>query len=268
MAYNTINLRHEATFKTCIYKNVYWVPFHTLGESRYQNEELEEMNEKTPFIFGTEIHLNVYEAIQLYQMVRHFEESNDIIIKEFEQVPWQLHKSGKYAYETNHGCCASSAAWLNYVVGDLYSEKGYFQWIRPDGSGHVINYFYVNDQYYLVDMSALTEKNAKYSPIETGKKADYVNSKFSSGACIQVKELEDFINYHRKIFLWKGYEFNYLKKKNMNTIPPCYSYHEKNLLIYLELGNSQDLTMKDFSYESRKYKKQMRIPIEYTDEYN
>ena len=89
MAYNTINLRHEATFKTCIYKNVYWVPFHTLGESRYQNEELEEMNEKTPFIFGTEIHLNVYEAIQLYQMVRHFEESNDIIIKEFEQVPWQ-----------------------------------------------------------------------------------------------------------------------------------------------------------------------------------
>ena len=66
MAYNTINLRHETTFKTCIYKNVYWVPFHTLGESRYQNEELEEMNEKTPFIFGTEIHLNVYEAIQLY----------------------------------------------------------------------------------------------------------------------------------------------------------------------------------------------------------
>lgn len=43
---------------------------------------------------------------------------------------------------------------------------------------------------------------------------------------------------------------------------------EKNLLIYLELGNSQVLTMKDFSYESRKYKKQMRIPIEYTDEYN
>ena len=96
-------------------------------------------------------------------MVRHFEESNDIIIKEFEQVPWQLHKSGKYAYETNHGCCASSAAWLNYVVGDLYSEKGYFQWIRPDGSGHVINYFYVNDQYYLVDKNGETGVSELYS---------------------------------------------------------------------------------------------------------
>ena len=95
MGYDTINLRNDAEFRTRIAKGVYWVPFHSLGKSRYQNETLEKMNRETPSVFGSEVHLNVYEAIQLFQMIRCFEECNERVEKEFEQIRWRLHKSGK-----------------------------------------------------------------------------------------------------------------------------------------------------------------------------
>ena len=262
MGYDTINLRNDAEFRTRIAKGVYWVPFHSLGKSRYQNETLEKMNRETPSVFGSEVHLNVYEAIQLFQMIRCFEECNERVEKEFEQIRWRLHKSGKYAYETNQGDCADACAWLNYIVGDLYPEKGYLEWILADGSSHIVNYFYLDGFYYLVDMDALTQKNAVSSPAETGKKADYLEARLSGGACIQAKSLEDFIAYQREA-VFCGEVVNYLRKEAADEVPPNCIFHEKKMLIYLELGSSQVLTMTDFHYESRKWKKSMKLPAGY-----
>lgn len=139
----------------------------------------------------------------------------------------------------------------------MYPGKGYLEWVRTDGSSHIVNYFYQDGFYYLVDPDALTQKKAVDCPAETGKKA-----RLSGGACIQAKSLEDFIAYQREAF-FGGEAVNYLKKEATDAVPPNGIFREKKMLVYLELGSSQVLTMQDFHYESRRYKKSMKLPAGY-----
>ena len=155
-------------------------------------------------------------------------ECNDVVSFSYDRLEWQLHKSGRYAYETNEGCCATSAAWLNYIVEYTYHERGYLHFLRPDGSGHVLNYILLNGKYYIIDMTALTKENAKFAPVETGLKKDYVSSKFYTGICAQANNLMDYVNFHRRFQMTKGYEFSYLSKSPVSALSPNCSYVELN----------------------------------------
>ncbi|MCI8692764.1 MAG: hypothetical protein HFH91_08525 [Lachnospiraceae bacterium] len=209
----------------------------------------------------------IAEVLKIKGKIAGIRECNDVVSFSYDRLEWQLHKSGRYAYETNEGCCATSAAWLNYIVEYTYHERGYLHFLRPDGSGHVLNYILLNGKYYIIDMTALTKENAKFAPVETGLKKDYVSSKFYTGICAQANNLMDYVNFHRRFQMTKGYEFSYLSKSPVSALSPNCSYVENGILYFLEFGKSFLLQMRNLHYESRQVPEDLKFPIEYTNDY-
>ena len=245
---DTINLRHNAAYETQIYKNVYWVPVNVLGKTRYTNDEMAHEIRKYTVEQIRDLKFSVYEAIQYFQLVMRFQETNDIVFYKHMGHNWQLHKSGRYAYETNCGCCASSAAWLNYVIEKTYPDRGYFHFIRQNGSGHVLNYIKDNGNFYIIDMSTQTYENAKYVPVENGNMKQYIASQLYSGICYKTTSLLDFVKYHRKVYVHKGLNVSYLLKPPTSALPPsCIEWNNGELTLY-EPTLSYLLSIRNFRY--------------------
>ena len=61
----------------------------------------------------------------------------------------------------------------------------------------------------------------------------------------------DYVNYHRRFQLTKGYDFSYLSKSPVSALSPNCSYVEEGILHFLEFGNSRLLQMRNLHYESR-----------------
>ena len=105
--------------------------------------------------------------------------------------------------------------------------------MRPDGSGHLLNYIYYDGLYFIVDMMTQTYENSKYIAKETGLLNDYLNAKYHTGICFCTDSLMKFIYYHSRIQMVKGYKFSYLLLEPYKAVPPCYvEFKEGNLVLY------------------------------------
>lgn len=239
-SYNSFNLVCDADFRVQISKNLYWVPFNCLGKSRYTNGELLAMFENSRPEELQAQKLNLYEAIQLFHVVD-FRECVDIVSYKDNGIVWQLHKSGKYALETNRGFCASAAAWLNYVIAITYPERGYLHYLRPNGTGHVLNYVMFNCMCYIVDMMALTRLNVSGSPKETGSLRDYRSSRYPTGSCLQTNSLEYFVRFHSRLQKTKGYQFSYFSLPPYSALPPSAIEFVDDVLYYHYMGENDTI---------------------------
>lgn len=230
--YDTINLRHNATFCTRIAKGLYWIPVNKLGKSRYTNKQLFNLTSNKSAQEVQNLKLNAYESLQLMQIVNKFVSDDDIVFWNNGTQNWQLHKSGRFAYETNHGCCASAAAWFRYVISKSYKKIGYVGYIRPDLTGHIINYIYHDSHYYILDPTTQTATNAVDVPVETGSFDTYRKAELSTGVCYLAESLFDYANYHSRLQKVKGFLFSYYWLSDYECIPPNFVTHD-NTYIHL-----------------------------------
>ncbi|MBC8559266.1 hypothetical protein [Fumia xinanensis] len=228
--YDTINLNHAASFYTRIAKGLYWVPVNMLGKSRYTNEQLFFLTRSKSAQEVQNLKLNAYEALQLFQVIKKFSSDEDIVFWNDGQHNWELHKSGRFAFETNHGCCASAAAWFHYVLSRSYEQVGYLGYIRPDLSGHVMNYIYHNSHYYIIDPTTQVATNAVEVPVESGTFDIYRKAKLSTGVCYLAESLLDYANYHLRLQKIKSFTFSYYCLPGFECIPAHFLTHDNDVI--------------------------------------
>ncbi len=150
MGYDIGNYRHDASFSYEVYPGITQVPVHTLGKSRYTNEQMEKISrlpaaEKRPLIG------NLYEAIQLFQLSG-FAGILDNTDYWLGGVHWQTHTPPELAVTRNKGCCATDTNWLAYFLKDRYDFIGSFCFGSPDQNGHITTCIQHHGQFYLIDM--------------------------------------------------------------------------------------------------------------------
>jgi hypothetical protein len=217
-SYDTINLIHNADFEVLVSKDLYWVPVNVLGRTRYKNSDMKKLCNALPEEKQS-MRLNLYEAVQLFQ-VGQFVEKIDTKKIEYYGLVWEHHKPGYFAVLSNFGCCSSIAAWLDYILAYQYTQRGYFEFTRPDGCGHVFNYIYYHNFYYIIDLTAMIYNKATFCSRETGSKPDLIKSKLITGHCYKTNNLENFVKYHSRIQKFHNFEFLYYKTISMPYLPP------------------------------------------------
>ncbi|GHU76490.1 hypothetical protein FACS189461_4100 [Spirochaetia bacterium] len=215
---NTINLIHNAQFEVLISNDLFWVPVNRLGNTRYKNGDIKKLAPLNPAEKKTMV-TNAYEAVQLFQ-IGQFEDREDVLYMEYNGKEWEHHKPGYYAVLDNYGCCSSIAAWFDYLLGDIYQDRGYIMFSRPDGSGHVMNYVFFDNAYYILDLTAMTYEKAGDCCRETGIKKDYIRSKYATGCCFKTSSISSFVKFHSRIQLFHGFEFLYSKIPSCSYLPP------------------------------------------------
>lgn len=182
-------------FELQLAKNVYWVPYYSLAEPQYSIKELKKLKYISPEEKKTQIH-NISDAISLF-ILSDFTYCDDVIYLEEDGIQWEYHKPGELAVLSNNGCCASCASWLNYILEGDFESMGYLNLIRPSG-GHVINFFYHDNWFYLLDLQPFTRSWRESICPQTGKRIDFMKSRFITGIMVKAKTLQDYINFHSR----------------------------------------------------------------------
>ena len=237
---DTINLRHNAKFKTKVFENVHWVPITALGETDYTNEQFKR---QILVLSGKDCLSKIntlYEAIQLLQL-GDFEARDDNILIEEDGETWEYHTSGKDAFFNNGGCCASVASWLCFVLNDKYDEIGLMSTSPLTGNGHVLNYIKQDNKFYIVDPYAMVNAHASYVVSETGLKSDFVRSKIMTCGLFEVENLSDFANLYARRHYFTSPEFLFFKHKN-KTCPPIYQVLIDKVL-YLKIKSQSSIVV-------------------------
>ena len=138
--------------------------------------------------------------------------------------------------------------------------------LRPNGSGHVINYIYDQNKFYLIDMLPNSNEYASDTPKENGQMSSYLKAKFVSGVCYECVSLMDYINYHRRIQLTRGYEFTYSEMPKYHAIPPCSYEFIDGKLFFHYMGSMKTLLGNQICIQ-HDWKEFASCPIKYTDQY-
>jgi len=126
------------------------VPVHTLGRSRYTNEQIKTFLRLTATEKRAHIG-NLYEAIQLFQLSG-FQGVLDNTDYYLGEVHWQTHTPPEPAVTRNKGCCATDTNWLAYFLKDKYDFIGSLCFGCPDQNGHITTCIQHGGQYYFIDM--------------------------------------------------------------------------------------------------------------------
>ena len=185
-------MRHDANFSVKVADGVYWVPANALGSSSYTNAQIQSMLTDTPEEKQAKID-TLYEALQLFQIGGFYGSDDNVRIME-NGYSWEHHKPGYDAVRTNHGCCASCTAWLNYILKDDYDEMGFIGTSQLTG-GHIFNYIKQDGWYYFVDLTKWYAENWNNNAVESGKLSDYANSDSIYGNIHRAARLDAFVNY-------------------------------------------------------------------------
>ena len=190
-------LRHDAQYEIEVFDGVFWVPAVSLGESRYTNAEIAAMLGDSPEEKQARIG-TLYEALQLYQ-IGNFSSADDNVRISENGINWEYHTPGRNAVINNCGCCATSSAWLRYLLDGDYDEIGYIATSQRDGSGHVYNYIRDGEWYYIIDLTHY--RNDWIATIEeNGDMAAYSRSDRVLGNIHRTKNLTSFVNYVQNAF--------------------------------------------------------------------
>ncbi|WMJ86451.1 hypothetical protein [Anaerocolumna sp. MB42-C2] len=212
------NLRYDANFQVQISKGLFWVPVCTLGNSRYTNEEVLGWVKYSPDE-KKRLGLNLYESIQLLYM-SDFRYEDDYKLILFEDKKWEFHKSAQEAIKDNYGNCAAICAWIQYMCEDAYVQSGFLHYIREDGCGHVVNYFYLDSAYYIVDVTAMVRTKSIEVCVENGEKSELRKIKGEFPICLMSEDLQFYYNYHTKLERLRGHIVRHFLINGYDYIPP------------------------------------------------
>ena len=228
------HLSSTSGFKVLVGKKVFWVPFNTLGVSRYSNEQLNTLVKNKSFDEIQLLRLNIFEAIQLFNVIRNFQDYIDVHIIKDRDVLWQIHDTADSIYSKNYGCCVSAATWLYGITKYSYTEQKCLYYVRPNGSGHYINIIKHNGYYFFVDMMMQESIFIKDTPIEDGDYLSYKTSKYYLGACHMSRSIDDYISYVYTIFRYGGYPFSFFLVDILDPIPPIgIKYLNDEVVLYI-----------------------------------
>lgn len=225
-----IFLNKNGNFCTKIGRGVFWVPVISLGKSMYDIHEITNIIKYGKF--EKQMFRSLYDIVQLF-LKSNFKYNLDTKYLKKNGIIWEVHEEINNILNNGSGCCASVAAWLNYYLEGVYEDCGYLSFNRPNGSGHIMNYIFQDDWYYLIDMTPYVIDEEQKEFYETGKKVDYIKSKNVTGILTKCKSLKEYAMFYDSIQMTKGYNFIYFKHKG-TTVPPISveTYGEKIDIIY------------------------------------
>lgn len=210
-------LRNEANFEVKLYKDLTWVPVNSLGKGRYTN--IESVNALLlPPTDRRKLFGNLYEVLQSF-LLSNFKYIMDVEYSDFKGVIWEIHKTAEEIVYSNSGCCYAVASWVKYFLDEIYEENGFLSFVRPNGTGHVMNYIRHNGWYYVIDLTpyVLSEKYKMF--YESGNKIDYLRSNNVTGILTKCKELKSYALYYDRLQSVGGFNFIYFISKEKNVVP-------------------------------------------------
>lgn len=215
--FDTFDLVNDAYFCTELSKNLFWVPFNILGKSHLTHGQIEEIVRLNPYEKRNQVK-SLYEVLQLFELSQ-FEDREDNKYRIINGKRWEFHKKGFQAVQDNFGCCSDIAAWANFFLNKMYNHTGYLGFQRPDGTGHVLNYIYIEKRYYVFDFSAHVYERKEKSVKETGKRIDYIRANQATAVCFCMQDLSDFIKFHNRLQRFGGYDFFYYVMPPTDEVP-------------------------------------------------
>lgn len=187
-------------FELKLANNVFWIPYNMNGVKALPIDVLTQLITMTPEQKKEKIN-TIIDAVNLFILSDFKEISDNILIKENE-ILWEHHKPGYISILSNEGCCASCCTWANYLLADNFDEAGYINIIRSIKSGHVVNYFKHRDWYYILDLQPFVGLYQNFICAQTGKRIDFIQSKFITGILVKAKSIEDYVNFYSR-YTWK-----------------------------------------------------------------
>lgn len=192
------NITFTPDFELKLANNVFWIPYNMNVNNALPINDLTKLITLTPEQKKEKIN-TIIDAVNLF-ILSNFDEYNDNIIIEENEIVWEYHKPGYISVLSNKGCCASCCTWANYLLADNFDEAGYINIIRSIKSGHVVNYFKnkKNDWYYILDLQPFVELYQGFICAQTGKRIDFIKSKFITGILVKAKSIEDYVNFYSR----------------------------------------------------------------------
>ena len=184
----------SAAFETEVYPGVYWIPLHTLGKTRYTDEDMKAFVVLSPEEKRTKIE-NLYEAIQLYHASDFqgtYDNENHWIDK---NTLWQTHKSPYEAVLSNNGCCATDTNWLAYFLSGKYPALYSFGYANEDGNGHITTCIKQNGWFYFIDLMMCRNNSQSFLCKENGVLQDLLDGEWA-GFLLRCKDPVDFCHFH------------------------------------------------------------------------
>lgn len=210
-------LRNMASFEVKLSKDLMWVPVNSLGKGRYTNSKIKEIILLSPSD-RKKYFSNLYEVLQSFLLCKF----NYVMDTEYQNVDgliWEIHKKKDEIVNNNLGCCYAVASWIKYYIDEIYEESGFFSFVRPNGTGHVMNYIRNNGWYYVIDLTPYVQNEKCSSFYESGHKLDYLKSRNVTGILMKCKELKSYALYYDRLQAVGGYHFIYFKVKEGDMTP-------------------------------------------------
>jgi hypothetical protein len=168
----------------------------------------------------------------IYFIDNNFEEYNDTFNFEKKGITWEFHRTFDVINQDFGGCCSSTCTWLCNELKDNYEDVGILSFIRPNGTGHTLNYILHNEYYYIVDLLPYTNNYPKVIK-ESGIKSDFLQTNYVTGCCLKTSNLDSFAFFYGRIQATKGFDHLFFQIEE-RAVPPC-SFVKKgndNYLLY------------------------------------
>lgn len=233
------NIGYFTNFELKLANDVYWIPYNTKPNFELPINTITKLVTATPEEKREKIN-TVIDAVNLF-ILSDFKETSDNIYIEENGILWEHHKPGKFSVLTNEGCCASCCTWANYLLSNNFDESGYISLIRSMKSGHIVNYFRKKDWYLILDLQPFVKPYRDSICPQTGKRIDFIKSKFITGVLVKAKSIEAYIQFYSKYTSKIVPEHLYLKQ-NSENIQPIGS-NQSNAGRHIFLPNSPNLSI-------------------------
>ena len=260
-SFDTWDLRNDAKFNTLIAKDLYWVPFSSLGKTRYTNSQIQNIIDLS--VQNQRSHIaNLFEAVQLFQNLKFNISSDKPYFMTSDGLKWQYQFSPEQSSKLRTGSCCEMASWLYYFAESFFDESGYILIERPQ-NGHVMNYFRNGNDYYFVDMETHHPKYKHKVLKETGRREDFYKAVFFTSALLKSASIKSFISYYRKVIALAKTDFAFYRISG-GFIPPiaCDSIgNEKRVYISKTYNFEQLNTAKNIKTIYIDYNPEMYLPI-------
>lgn len=216
------------SFEVEVSHNLFWVSSDKLGDAELSNQDILQMIMASPEEKQKRIN-TLSDAINLFRQ-SDFCESSDNIHYSYQGLLWEFSRPGREAILCNTGNCASDTSWLAYLLGNNFEDFGAIGFIRPNGSGHVINYFFRNETYYIIDLMTY-EKGYPSNFKEDGNIVTFNRRRYFTAGIIKCRNLSDYIRMFQR----------YLRLSDLDFLFYTYSFKGQENPSIFPVGKSEKI---------------------------
>ncbi len=236
--FNTWNLRYDACFETLIAPGLLWVPMNSLGKCKYTKSELKKIMNSLPE--DSNKLTSLYEIVAGFQIMD-FEEKTTNVLVDYNDLQLEIYESPEKAIKKRHGVCSGIASWLNYFLNKMFEQSGYIFIMRSTLSGHIINYFFHEGFYYIIDLNLMLQKYQNDIPVENGDFSSFCNNKFFTGCLFKTKDLKYFINFYEAYTTIANVSFLFFKIDDYTLPPMTKTYTDKQITLFIKRNEPLEL---------------------------